>query len=551
MKLPYRPSNPEWGRFTPHGVNTFVFISAHRVSPLDFAVIGLSPRGMRSQWRAPQSNGPQSSSEQGGGEEEVSGGCVWVSYEGPHTIKGSLEYLFPGDHGGMPYETIVIRCNLDKRTPADPGEYLFMPYETIVIRCNLDKPTPADPGGALFYHISGRDMLVYREDDLRTPSSLAAAAAVGEGNLEAEGAAAAKRILNPPRPLPHHISFCSLLIDREHTPARVLEHMQYLLFFGADDFIFYDGGGFSNRLRDAVARFTDADMLQVVDLRGLADLPARHNVITMNDCLYRTRFTSEWVISLAFDELPHVVGPFRLSTLLAYHAGRPWLSMGSYSWHIELCLPITAPDHWLQQRMVFRSVHPTCHPNGAAITPTITPTIITTPPPPPPPPLDLNATSANTTGNATTSQLSDPAAAAAGGANASVTVTEGPSEPLFSGDPNMCLGEAGMRRVMFDPRQVRDGGAIGAVVFRISQHVPRGSRDAASDVRSSTGASHGRALLCHSLSSNSPPILFFLASPPCSPSHSPTPPGASHGRALLCHSLPGGSGFKRFCYAHK
>ncbi|CAI7743322.1 unnamed protein product [Closterium sp. NIES-54] len=342
MKLPYRPSNPEWGRFTPHGVNTFVFISAHRVSPLDFAVIGLSARGMRSQWRSPQSNGPHSSSEQGG-EEDESGGCVWVSYEGPHTIKGSLEYLFPGDHGGMPYETIVIRCNLDKRTPADPG-------------------------GALFYHISGRDMLVYREDDLRTPSSLAAAAAVGKGNLEAEGAAAAKRILNPPRPLPHHISFCSLLIDREHTPARVLEHMQYLLFFGADDFIFYDGGGFTNRLQDAVARFTEADMLQVVDLRGLADLPARHNVITMNDCLYRTRFSSDWVISLAFDELPHVVGPFRLSTLLAYHAGRPWLSMGSYSWHIELCLPITAPDHWLQQRMVFRSVHPTCHPNSARLT---------------------------------------------------------------------------------------------------------------------------------------------------------------------------------------
>ncbi|CAI7743325.1 unnamed protein product [Closterium sp. NIES-54] len=107
--------------------------------------------------------------------------------------------------------------------------------------------------------------------------------------------------------------------------------------------------------------------------------------------------------------------------------------------------------------MVFRSVHPTCHPNSAAITPTITPTIITTPPPPPPPPppLDLNGTSANTTGNATTSPLADAAAAAGGGANASVTVTEGPSEPLFSGDPNMCLGEAGMRRVMFDPRQVQ------------------------------------------------------------------------------------------------
>ncbi|CAI5487317.1 unnamed protein product [Closterium sp. Naga37s-1] len=441
MKLPFRPSNPEWGRFTPHGVNTFVFISAHRVSPLDFAVIGLSARGMRSQWHSPQSNGPRSSSEQGG-EEEVSGGCVWVSYEGPHTIKGSLEYLFPGDHGGMPYETIVIRCNLDKRTPADPG-------------------------GALFYHISGRDMLVYREEDLRpAPSASTAAAAAAVGEAEEERAAAAKRILNPPRPLPHHISFCSLLIDREHTPARVLEHMQYLLFFGADDFIFYDGGGFSDRLRDAVSRFTEADMLQVVDLRGLADLPARHNVITMNDCLYRTRFTSEWVISLAFDELPHVVGPFRLSTLLAYHAGRPWLSMGSYSWHIELCLPITAPDHWLQQRMVFRSVHPTCHANSAAITPTITPTIITTPPPPPPPPLAFNETSANTTGNATTSQLAD-AAAAAGGANASVTVTEGPSEPLFSGDPNMCLGEAGMRRVMFDPRQVQAMGEhYSAIPFR-------------------------------------------------------------------------------------
>ncbi|CAI7771418.1 unnamed protein product [Closterium sp. NIES-53] len=115
--------NPLPGRFTPHGVNTFVFISSHRISPLDFAVIGLSARGMRSQWRSPQSNGPHSSSEQGG-EEDESGGCVWVSYEGPHTIKGSLEYLFPGDHGGMPYETIVIRCNLDKRTPADPGESL-------------------------------------------------------------------------------------------------------------------------------------------------------------------------------------------------------------------------------------------------------------------------------------------------------------------------------------------------------------------------------------------------------------------------------------------
>ncbi|GJP43434.1 hypothetical protein CLOM_g2894 [Closterium sp. NIES-68] len=427
MKLPYRPANPEWGRFTPHGVNTFVFISAHRISPLDFAVIGLSARSMRSQWRSVRSNGGDSSA----AGEDLSGGCMWVSYDGPHTIKGSLDYLFPGDHGNMPYETIVIRCN-------------------------LDKPTPADPGGALFYHISGRDMLVHREDDLRPPASTAAAAATatgGSGQREGEGgeerAPAAKRILNPPRPLPHQISFCSLLIDQEFTPARVLEHMQYLLFFGADDFIFYDGGGFSDGLRDAVSRFTDAGMLQVMDLRGLADLPAHHNVITMNDCAYRTRFTSEWVISLAFDELPHVVGPFRLSTLLAFHAGRPWLSMGSYSWHIELCLPITAPNHWLQQRMVFRSVHPTCHASSGTST-TTTPTFITAPPAA----AALVPPASNATSNTTSRKLADAAAAGGAAANASGAATEGPSEPMFTGDPNMCLGEAGRRRVMFDPRQI-------------------------------------------------------------------------------------------------
>ena len=76
--------------FSPHGLSSFLFLSAHRSHASRFAVIGLSPRASHQMWRT---TGQQQGVAAGTAAESTTvagGGCLWLSYtEGgpPKAIK--------------------------------------------------------------------------------------------------------------------------------------------------------------------------------------------------------------------------------------------------------------------------------------------------------------------------------------------------------------------------------------------------------------------------------------------------------------------------------
>ncbi|CAI5491065.1 unnamed protein product [Closterium sp. Naga37s-1] len=69
-------------------------------------------------------------------------------------------------------------------------------------------------------------------------------------------------------------------------------------------------------------------------------LSAQLDVLVTNDCLYRTRFTSRWATFVTLEELPFVFnGRLSLRMALEDNEDAPWLSVGSYEWSIKLCAP--------------------------------------------------------------------------------------------------------------------------------------------------------------------------------------------------------------------
>lgn len=291
-QLPYSPANPPLGRFKAAGIHTFVFMASHRVSAWEFAIIGLGAKDLRDAWEAMEE------------------GCLWVSFEGPKGIKGKLEYIFPGDHKGLMYETIILRCYLDKGTSNTAG-------------------------GTLFVDIHGEDVLVRREDPGR-------------------------RTINPPTPLPHKLSFCSLLLSQKVRANRVQEFLLYIRFFGVDHVVLYDGGAIDDDFLNAIDPFVKAGFVDMVDVRGVTRFDAVHDTLVVNDCALRTRFESQWTMVGAFDEWPIVMRPHALPRLFALNAGRPWISFGAHPFHSQLCTPLHDNDEWPIERMVFWKQDPIC-----------------------------------------------------------------------------------------------------------------------------------------------------------------------------------------------
>ena len=64
---------------------------------------------------------------------------------------------------------------------------------------------------------------------------------------------------------------------------------------------------------------------------------AKHQVLSLNDCIYRMRLIARWVVLFDLDEFLFVKPPHSLRSLLQQHANAPYLSFGALQWSTKLC----------------------------------------------------------------------------------------------------------------------------------------------------------------------------------------------------------------------
>lgn len=191
-------------------------------------------------------------------------------------------------------------------------------YDTIIFQCWLNNATGVT-GGVAFATIDGEDIILYRE----------------KRNKE--------HLLDPPSDkfLQHYVTVCAPSLRDQVEPRTMLENIEYHRHVGADHFILYDAGAFDEPLAQAMEGFLQAGVVEVVPFREVKrfEMPKEGYNLAMHDCIYRSRFTSKWVLYIDWDDYLYVPQPQSLSSLLTKYDDKPWLTHGTLVWSVDMCRP--------------------------------------------------------------------------------------------------------------------------------------------------------------------------------------------------------------------
>eukprot|EP00850_Spirogloea_muscicola_P007789 SM000040S14801 [mRNA] locus=s40:392448:395119:- [translate_table: standard] len=300
----------------------------YRTGPRAFAAVGLSVLGSRDARR-------------------LDGGCSWAPLGSRQEVPGELSAWYPGEHHDLKYETVVLHCNL------------------------FWEPKQRAGGGRLAVTIDGRTRVVLREP---------------------RGAP-----LNPAAPFAHNVTFCSPPIYGSVRPEAIHEWVEFHFHQGVDHMVMYDAGGVDRTVAALLALYVKlgechrpgpqagdgamsmldlgstckrrccasherhwpgAGRMEIVDMRHTAKYETwlYSQVMLMNDCAYRTRFTTKWAIYLDFDEYWQSDHPTRktIPDFLTEYEGKAYVTFGSMWWGPQNCVPeAQAEGPWMVQRMFY------------------------------------------------------------------------------------------------------------------------------------------------------------------------------------------------------
>eukprot|EP00850_Spirogloea_muscicola_P009710 SM000055S18244 [mRNA] locus=s55:237423:240433:- [translate_table: standard] len=238
----------------------------------------------------------------------LDGGCSWAPLGSRQEVPGELSAWYPGEHHDLKYEAVVLHCNL------------------------FWKPKQRAGGGRLAVTIDGRTRVVLREPRAAP--------------------------LSPAAPFAHNVTFCSPPIYGSVRPEAIHEWVEYHFHQGVDHMVMYDAGGVDTTVAALLALYVKLGRMEVVDMRHTAKYETwlYSQVMLMNDCAYRTRFTTKWAVYLDFDEYWQSDHPTRktLPDFLNEYEGKAYVTFGSIWWGPQNCVPeAQAEGPWMVQRMFY------------------------------------------------------------------------------------------------------------------------------------------------------------------------------------------------------
>ncbi|CAI5993643.1 unnamed protein product [Closterium sp. NIES-64] len=241
----------------------FVYFSAYRLSASLFVVIGLSPLPLHRNLDARV--------------------CRWYpATSSSSPILGEVSIEYPGESHSKPYEVAMLFCQLSSPTPS-----------------TRERGRKGDgrrsEGGHLTVVIEREEILV-----------------LGEPANE-------KLPLEPSAPYASNITYCSSPIYGQFNSLRVLEWVVYhQRGHGVDLFHMYDAGGMGEPIMRTLGPFIKAGQMTVTDVTEVDEFETWFGqVLVVNDCAYRSLFTSRWVLFLDLDEYLYVSQPLGSSLITA------------------------------------------------------------------------------------------------------------------------------------------------------------------------------------------------------------------------------------------
>ncbi|CAI5465600.1 unnamed protein product, partial [Closterium sp. Yama58-4] len=188
------------------------------------------------------------------------------------------------------------------------GEHHFLRYAVLILLCTLKRETPAGEGGRLHMGMEGEDVVVYEEQPGEVVTAMTHA------------------------PFLYNITHCSPPI-----PGQPL----------------LDGG-----------------IAEITDFRDLMNYESWYygQLMIINDCVYRFRRLSKWIMYLDFDEFMFINGqeqvptPLNVHDFLVPYEGMTYVSHGCLVWDYHRCLPSQGDNdpRWQHERMLWHKPEMYC-----------------------------------------------------------------------------------------------------------------------------------------------------------------------------------------------
>eukprot|EP00897_Mesotaenium_endlicherianum_P001847 jgi/Mesen1/1690/ME000137S00604 len=256
--------------------------------------------------------------------------CTWTSLAG-HQENGTVQSYFLQEYHGRTYETLLLVCTFSQFS-----QIASLPF-----------------GGELSMPIDDEPLIVY---------------------LEAGGVGCDP---DPQPPFKYGVTFCSPPIFGQVDARRVYEWLEYHKRVGMDHFVMYDAGGVDAALRQVLRPYIERGVMELMDAREnkAYETWAHGQMMLMHECMYRTRYASEWVVFMDIDEyfttsLPRLT----YADMLLPHRGKPFVTLGSLSWSTDMCVQQQQEEEertkangnavWAVERMLYRTRSIFCESNN-------------------------------------------------------------------------------------------------------------------------------------------------------------------------------------------
>lgn len=217
-----------------------------------------------------------------------------------------------------------------------PAEAHQRAYEVALLVCRLRSGVRGRVGGRLEMRIGGEWAAVYEEAPGRAVPT------------------------EPGPPFRSNLTYCSSPIHGGIRAERFLEWVEYhRAAHGVDLFHMYDAGGLDDALLARLKPYVDAGAMTITDARtvGAYDTHYFGQLLLINDCAYRTHFSSRWSLFLDFDEYLYVrQEPHSVRPILASHEDKAWVTFGSLFFWTDKCTHSSnwTAEPWEVERLTFR-----------------------------------------------------------------------------------------------------------------------------------------------------------------------------------------------------
>ncbi|GJP31986.1 hypothetical protein CLOM_g16536 [Closterium sp. NIES-68] len=282
--------------------------------------------------------------------------CVW---EGEGEGKGSPVVA--------PAETMHLR----------PSEHISLPWGALLIRCAFNSSIGSNSKGGVLSLLKRSEQQRHRRSITHEHSDPVGFDVQGASPLKLHTSSMPVFREKPggfdiiTSPLQYNLSYCSGSLFGHIDPRALSDWIRYhYKVVGVEKFFLYDHGGLTvdNDTAAAVTPYEETGVVTVTRMKGGRHFVSyySHQILNHNDCLYRSRFLTRWLLYSDLDEYIFTPPP---STFLSWLSRIPqnasWASMGSYMYSINTCSKLhygnaSNESELLVEHLPWRAELPSC-----------------------------------------------------------------------------------------------------------------------------------------------------------------------------------------------